>query len=166
LVIFGFIPLFFGNREIIDKIIAEKKCMVSFENEVAIAEQFEKGYSDWEFNPEEIDKFLASADAPIDLIKFFENTARENNLLINISPCPVIKLEEDSWESMGFGLELTGSFLNFSRFLEKIENSNYFIQVQKIQTRKLTLSDIYLEKYSEFSTEDVKTILNIKIFTK
>jgi len=164
--IFGFVPLFFGIREVVDKIIAEKKSLFSFKNEVAIAEQFEKGYDDWKFNPEEIDKFLANADAPIDLIEFLENTAREGGLLINIYPCSVVRSEEDPWEAMGFGLELTGNFLSFLSFLEKVENSNYFIQIQKIQVRKLTPNDIYLEKYSKFSLEDVKVILNIKVFVK
>lgn len=153
-VIFGIAPLFFGIKELANKIIVEKKSVLSFEEEAKIANQFEKNYENLELNPKSLDNFLASSDAPLGLIKFFESMAKESNLSIDIYPSSIVKLEKDPWDSIGFNLELTGDFLSFLKFLEKIENSNYFIQAQKIQTRKVAL------------TKNIKAVLNIKVFVK
>lgn len=153
IIVFCLVPLFFELEGVTNKIVAEKKSTFSFEEEVAIAEQFEKVYSDLKLNFEKIDSFLVSSEAPIDLIKFLEGKAQKSNLLIDIHPYSIIKSEDDPWNSMGFNLELTGEFSNFLKFLEKIENSNYFIQVQKIQVKKI-------------SPEDIGAILDIKVFTK
>ena len=163
--VFGIAPLFLKIGNITDKIIAEKKSAISFEEEVTVAEQFEESYENLELNPQNIDNFLASSSAPVDLIKFFEDTARESSLFIEISAMPVEKLEEDLWESIGFRLELSGSFLNFLKFLEKVENGSYFIQIQRVQAEKDLSRNASLEEGSP-SGKSVKVILDIKVFTK
>jgi len=166
LIIMILFPLFVDLNKVANDIIVLRKDSVSFEKELEIAEQFNNSYDSLELKQENIEYFLINFDVPIDLIKFFENTAKDSNLMISIFPSSIGKPEKGSWGSMSFNIELLGDFLGFSRFLEKLETSHYFLEIQSIQLRKITKEELYLEKYEGFSTGQVKTTLKVRVYTR
>lgn len=157
-VIFLIIPLFGSIKETSGRILTEKKDLAFFENQALKAEQFEDNYKNLEITPEKINVFLVNPSAPIELIKFFENLAKETGLTIKISPVSSPKLKNDSWNSMGFSIELTGNFSGIIRFLEKTETSHYLIEVQKFRARRIVEKDV--------PTEKISAILEVKVFAK
>ena len=166
LVLIFLFPLVLNLNSISNDIIALKKNSASVEKELGIAEQFNNSYNSLELKKENIDQFLVSPEVPVELIQFFEKSAEDFNLTINILPSSSKESKKDLWNSMGFNIELTGDFLNFLKFLEKIETSHYFLEIQGLQSRKISKNELYLEKYEGFSDRDVKTILKIKVYTK
>ncbi len=104
--------------------------------------------------------------APIELIKFFEDTARDVGLLIDISPASVLKTGSDPWDSIGFSVELIGDFSSAMKFLEKIENGHYFIETTKFNAKSITQKDISHKRYQEFLIGQILTVIDFKAYTK
>lgn len=166
LVLMVLLPLVMDLNEIGNDILNLKKDSIAFEKELDIAEQFNLSRESLELKKEDIDNFLINPEVPVNLIKFFEETAEELNLTISIFPTSIKESKNDLWNSIGFNIELLGDFSNFSKFLEKMESSHYFLAVQNIQLKKITQDELYLEKYRGFSLGQVKTVLTVKVYTK
>jgi len=144
------------------ELIKVKKDLESFQNITGRTEDIKDVYEEVSTNLEKIDNLFARKEAPIDLIKFFQATAKENNLSINISPMSSEKGLGDHWDNLTFRLTLIGSYNNFMRFLEKIENGPYLIEDKEMSIRGLTQAEIGLG----YSPEDINADLTIKVFVR
>ncbi len=120
-------------------------------------------YQEVEPNLEKVDQLFIDSQSPIDLIKFWRDRARELNLNINISPLSSSEDEKDYWNNIVFRLNLTGSFSDFIRFLEKTESGPYLAEVRDLTVRKLSESELVFEG---FSSGAVKADLTLKVFVK
>lgn len=102
---------------------------------------------------DKVNAVFANADAPIDLIKFWENSAGICGLSIVISPGKV-ESNQYGWKTMDFRIELKNgkSFSQLLRFLDRIENGIYLVQVQN-----------FLSSSAENSAS---AVLNITVFSK
>ena len=115
-----------------------------------------KVYISWQPSFDKISKLFIDKDAPIDFIKFLENTAHSSGLVIDISSASVNpKSETEPWDSISFQLNLTGSFDDLMIFLQKLEASPYLIKEKGIIIRKLTTQN----------TSGVNGILDIQVYT-
>jgi hypothetical protein len=66
--------------------------------------------------------------------------ALESEVLLKIYPSGVSLVEKSNknlWPFLNFNLEASGSFYDFSKFIEKLENSSYLIQIQDLNIRKI-----------------------------
>jgi len=159
-------PLLRNIYGIFDSILETKKDLASFENEALKVEVFINDYNNLQITSETIEQRLVNESAPIDLIKFFEDTAKELNLSIDISPTSVLAMDRDPWESIGFSIELIGDFSSAMRFLEKIENSPYFIETTKFDAKLITQKDVSYRRYQDFIIGQILTTLEFKAYTK
>jgi len=132
--------------------IAAKNELVGPEEEIERPRTAERSYEDIEGELKKIDQLFVSSEVPIDLIKFWEEAARESNLSIEISPTSLNIAEEDIWDSLGFQINSIGSFPDFLKFLEKTETGPYLIEVQNLTIRK--------------SSENIKATLITKVYSK
>lgn len=110
-----------------------------------------------------ISDFLVDPKTPIDLIKFWELVAKEENLDITIDSYPIEKDDSDLWSAIGFQLKLSGSFSGFMKFLEKIETSKYFFEIKSLSLVKFSGS---IGKDNKQIPSGVNVSLGIKIYTK
>ncbi|KPJ55061.1 hypothetical protein AMJ47_02110 [Parcubacteria bacterium DG_72] len=166
LVLLIVVPLLKNIYDIFDSILETKRDLASFENEASKAELFNNDYNNLQITSEKIEQCLVNKSAPIELIKFFEDTAKDVGLLIDISPASVLKMSRDSWESIGFSVELIGDFSSSMKFLEKVENGHYFIETTKFSAKSITQKDISPRRYQEFLIGQILTLIDFKAYTK
>ena len=137
IILFCFViyPLLSGVKKNSQEFILAKKEMVSFKIETEEFEQSKEIYRGLETDLEKIDELFVNPDVPIDLIKFWRETAKDSGLLIDISPTSLRAEETVLWDSIGFRLTLIGSFPDFLKFLEKIETAPYLIEIQNLSAK-------------------------------
>jgi len=166
LVILGIVPLFGKIGKISSEIVSIKKDLALFEEDAKKAEHFEENYNSLEITPEKTTVFLVPADAPIEIINFFEDLAKEEELELDISPIAVSKTGQNQENSIGFETQVFGEFANVMKFLEKAETSHYFIEVQKVYLKKISAEDLNSKKYSGLALGQIVGVLDFKVFTK
>lgn len=162
-------PLFKGVKKASLNFIEIKKELALFHDREGEIESLKSDYEEIKRDLEKTEDFFVNAEVPIGLIEFWEKTALNSGIVVIIAPISLRSKEDDEkneWDSMGFRLNSVGSFPDFLRFLEKIEVSSYLMEIEDLSVRKLSSSDLGNDRYENFSINDVRTILTVKVFTK
>ena len=159
-------PILRGIGAASGNLIALKKSSVFSQDESGRISVMKDSYRRISADIQKIEALFVDAEAPIDLIKFFEKTAQDFGLLIRISPLTLKETEGDPWKSIAFQFNLIGSFPYVLRFLEKIENSSYLIEVQSLRADNLGEDNNSLPGHERFSASDIEAFLTVKVFSK
>jgi len=134
-VIFFFaLPLFNEIREHSQSIITKNLELDYFQQDLIQAREFELLKGSMEWNSQSINNAFANAQAPINLIKFWENSAKDCGLAIDISSVPAPAGSSAKWKILYFRIAVTGNFAKTLNFIEKIENGPYLTQIQGISS--------------------------------
>jgi len=157
--IFVILPLFNEIKGKSGKLAAQKEEFSALEAKIANLKEFEGLYSELQYLLKEIDKLFVNSGVPVEFIGFLERTAKECRLEIEILSALNTKTEKDFWPSITFQAATTGSFLDFIKFLEKIENSLYLLEVQRISVNKPS-------EDKDVVSEGVKSNFSVKVFVK
>lgn len=148
---------------------------VSLKKEVFIsggnAEAFQKvndSYKRIKVNLDKENNLFIDPQAPIGLIEFWEKTANDYHLLISISPNALKANKKDPWNSIGFQINLTGSYPDFLKFLEKIEASFYLVKIKSLAIVRFQKSKNKTgeKKSSTIVPGSINAKLIVKVFTK
>ena len=171
LFIFIFITLFFiaflipkflkEIRADSEEFISLKSDLASFQKETENLSKLSKTYQNYQENLAKIDEIFIDPKLPIKFFDFLEKNAQISQLKYEISP--VSKPETETLPSLFFQISTIGSFPNFLRFLEKLENSPYLIDVLNLNIKILTEGKIQSEG---FSPQDVESTFLIKVYTR
>lgn len=161
-----FFPLLKSVKKDLNNLISIKRDLIFFSGDVEISRQLRSKYKKIEADLDKMDKLFVDRQAPIDLIEFWEKTAADYGLSITISAYPLRKKNTDPWDSIGFQINLTGSFPGFLRFLEKIESSSYLIEAKSLTINKLEKNKDGEEEEFEIIDGDIKANLLVKVFVK
>ncbi len=100
------------------------------------------------------------SEIPIDFIRFLEKLAADSRVLTEISlglGTGGSSSQEKPWPSLYFQLSTESSFLNLSRFMEKLENSPHLIEIQNLSINKTGEQE---------SAKNVSANFLIKVFAK
>ena len=108
-----------------------------------------------------IENIFVDGETPIGFIRFIEEIAATSNLIVKITPGTVKKKKGVPWPVMDFQLASSASYLEFLRFLDKLENAPYLLSVQNTS---LTRDRIFKDK--ENGAQDVNFTLLVQVFTK
>lgn len=162
LIILFISPLFKEVKKNSEDFISKKKELSSLEFEMQNLEIMKAKYQNYKSNYELIDSLFINPEVPIDFIRFLEKLASVLKISIKISLSNNPETENQPWPSLYFQLSTTSSFLNFSKFLEKLENSSYLIEVQSLNIKKLTEEELPPKE----SGNDIEANILIKVFTK
>lgn len=141
-----------------------EKESISLEDQMNNIEEIRATYEASKNDFEKIENLFINSEVPIDFIKFLEQTAVTTNVSIDILPVSQEKLEEKKWNFMNFQISTIGSFVNFVRFLEKIENSMYLLETKNLIIKRSNIKTIVSDEYV-FSNE-VNASLLIKVYAK
>lgn len=155
IVAFVICPLFQGIGAASNDFILAKKELSLSESELEKSEQFKDTYAKLESDLNKISQLFANPEVPIDLIEFWEKLAGQFNLSIDIAPVSLTAKQGDVWGSLGFRINLEGSFSDFLKFLQKTESGPYLSEVQNLSVKKL-----------EVSVNSISANLTIKAFTQ
>lgn len=151
-----------GNSE---DLIDLRGQLVLLQKEAKNLDELEKVYQSHQSTLEKIDTLFIDPKMPLDFINFLDKEAQLSSLKIEISLTPTIKKESDPWPSLTLMISTYGSLPNLLRFLGKIENSPYLIEIGNLDVKRLTEIDIQSTKYPGILTGDVEASLSIKAFT-
>jgi len=160
--IFLISPTFLEIKKSSRNLLFQKEKIISLEAKAENLNKFRTYYQEIKPNLEKIDKLFTDPEAPVDFIGFLEKTSKDCQITIDISPALPMKMEQDLWPSLIFQITSTSSFPNFLKFLEKLESSNYLIEIQNLNIRRLDKTELK----DKFSLGDVKANLSIKVYTK
>lgn len=143
LIVFVIYPSFIQIKKISEDFVEEKRKLILFEKEMENLKGIESLYKKYQPNLEKIDQLFINPEFPIEFIESLEKKAQEFQLgKIEISPLPRKEIKTDPWPSLSFQISLSGSFPNFLRFFEKLENSPYLIEISNLNLKKLTAGEI------------------------
>lgn len=151
-------PLIRDIKENSQQLLLEEEARIIFSEEKENFKNFKEIYQEIEPNLEKTKEFFAGSE--IEFIYFLEETAVSNNVLIGISS--VSSAGGEPWSSLNFNLQASGSFSDFSRFIEKLENSSYLIEIHEVNIRRMAER----EKPAMFSGENITANLFLKVFKK
>jgi len=160
-------PLMKGIREYSEQLLSEKEKRTSFTEEKRNIQSFEAIYQELEPELEETNNLFVNSKVPIEFINFLEETAANSNISIKVSS--VISRDvgkENIWPLLDFHLQSSGPFPNFLRFIEKLENSSYLIEIYDLNIKRLGERDLQSKELIEFSAGDITATFSLIVFTK
>jgi|WetSurMetagenome_2_1015567.scaffolds.fasta_scaffold427954_2 Tfp pilus assembly protein PilO len=156
LVFFAIVPLFGGIKSYSSDLSSAKSERAQLSAEIKNLSDFKKQFQQYQTSLDRADSLLVNSEIPIDFIRFLEKLASDSGVLIEIYPLSGRGKGGGQWLVLNYQLSVSGSFLDFSRFLEKLENSSYLIEAQ----------DMNLQKSVENKIEKVKASFTIKVLAK
>lgn len=159
IIIFIIVPLFKSIESSSKEIIVQKQKAALLESEGLNLKENEALEEVSQQFLQEIRKLFIDSEVPLEFVNFLENTSQECQLSIDILPNFQTKKEVSSWSYSVFQLVSTGSFPDFLRFLEKLENSPYLIDIQDINISRLG-------SQGEGGQTNIKASFSIKVFIK
>lgn len=142
MVIFIIYPLFKGIRENSQDFLFQKGELALLRIKLAYLRGFERTHIIRKGELDKINALFINPEAPVGLVNFLENTARNCRVSIAISPVTSQKDKTDLWPSVAFQINTAGTFSDFSRFLEKIEASPWLIEILDLEIRKTGVETI------------------------
>jgi len=171
LILFFIFVFFFlkGIKQTSADLVNIKKELFLFQTKLSGEEDVNENYQKIEPDLTRIENSFVNPEVPVDLIKFWEQTALNSGIYINIVPISSSADDKDkkyAWGFMNFRLSLFGSFEDLLRFLERIETGPYLIEIKDLSIQKLNSSDLVSKEYPGLSVNDVKAILTLKVFTE
>jgi len=158
LISFLIYPLFQDIRNISKELNFKKRELILLENRISNSEDFQKIKPDLK----KIEDVFVEKELPVDFISFLENLSRESKVSIEISSL----IQEKEKDFLLFQIKSIGSFPNFLKFLEKIENSKYLVEIQNLNISRLSPEELKSKEFEGFSSGDIKANFPLKVLTK
>jgi hypothetical protein len=160
------ILFYFGVYFLIKDIKKNSEDFLRIKKEISIVqakieniESFKNTYLFLKPDLEKISNLFVDPEVPIEFIKFLESTASSSGVSIKVSLISSKTIIEEPWSFLEFQLNLTGSMPNIFKFLNRIETTNYLIEIKNLSIGRLGEKDLTAEEFKTFS-------LVIKVFTK
>lgn len=147
-----------------DDLIFQKKELILLANKIKDLEEFEKKYKDNKEELEKTDKLFIEPENPVEFINFLNflrKTATDSEVAINISPPSQKKAEvSQPWPFITFQISGSGKFTNLMKFLEKMENSPYLIEISGLSMTVISRTE------KKFSPDEISANLFLSAFTQ
>lgn len=166
LIVFLISPFLKEIKKRSEELLLEKKKIIFLTKEKENLENIKNLYDFYQLDIEKLEEIFIEPEIPIGFISFLESTASSSYVQLKISSMTKKLEKKDPWPSLSFQLLLIGSSPNFLKFLEKLENSPYLIEVLDLNIRKITEKEIKPEEFKKIPSADASAILSIKVFTK
>ncbi|MFC1663787.1 hypothetical protein ACFL0A_01540 [Patescibacteria group bacterium] len=166
LIVLLIFPLFRDIKKGSEDLVLVKKELISLQAKIENLERFKENYKALEPNLAKVDKLFVDPNVPVECIKFLEKTGQDLGVFIDISPFSIKQTKTDPWPTMGFQINLIGSFPDYLKFLEKTETAPYLIEIQNLSIRRLRTEELGLKNLKGLSLGDINSTFLIKVFTK
>ena len=166
LIRFGLLPLFEDVEENSRELAFQKEALQFLEFRIEDFEHFKENYSYYQSVLEKIDNSFVNQEVPIEFIEFLEKEAEKSGLSIGISPLIVARGGGDLGSPVGFQISLMGNFPDCLRFLERLEQSSFFVEISQLNISKASVKKTMKTELETVETGDVSFILKIKAFSK
>lgn len=160
LTIFAILPLVKQIEKDSQKVASKEVIVGVLERQLDSLVDFQKKQSEYQSYLEQAESSFVRADAPIIFMEFLEAQAHLVDVFLSVSSITQRKGEEFG---LGLNLKLAGPFARCLRFLEKIEQSPFLIEITNMQARRLTEKDIdKSEEFGRLAPGDVEIIISLR----
>lgn len=144
-------PLLEKIKDNSSRLFSEKEKTAQLLQEKENLEKLEQSYNFRRSDLEKIETLLVKEDIPVEFIDFLEKTAADSNVQINISSLTKKTEKDDPWQNLFLKITANGLFADFLKFLEKLENSLYLIEVSDLNIKKTSEAEISTGVIADFS---------------
>lgn len=158
--------LFKGVRNSSETFSLEKEKITSLSEEKENRKKMENLYRNYQPDIDRIEKVFIDPDVPIEFINFLEETAGASQSQVKILSMTKKTDQKDPWPNLLFQISVTGLFSNFSKFLEKLENSPYLIETIELSSRALSEKELKSKEFENLPLADTSTLLLIRALAK
>lgn len=143
-------------------IVLEENNIISLGNQLKEIESFNNKYSGLNPNLEKIDQLFVDSKNPVSFIEFLEKISSDSQINSVIALQSSLQKEKVSgWQYLTFNISCDGDYLKTLKFLERLENSPYLIEVSNIAIKK-SGDSVALA----YSSNSVETFFLLKVFSK
>lgn len=132
IVCFVILPVFSNIESGSREMAKQEGNLVVLETKISNLEEFQATYKGLEEALANIEDLFINSDVPIEFINFLENAASNSSLKIEISSAAKQTVKGDTWPSISFQGQVIGSFPDFLKFLNRVENSSYLVEVKSL----------------------------------
>jgi len=157
LIILVILPLIKEIEKSPKDLILQKGQLLSLEKKEENFADLKKVYQVHQADFENIETFFIDPETPEDFISFLEGFAQGLPASIKISFASEKKEETELGPVLAFNISIDSSFPNLLKFLEKLENSKYLIEILSLNIRKAGGDNF---------PSNVNATLSIKVLTK
>jgi len=157
LIFFVISPSFREIKKNSEALLSEREKMILLAKEKENLKEMKEILKTYQAELEKMENLFIDRKIPIEFINFLEKIAKESQAKFEIA-LMVEKTIPDPWPSLIFQINLESSFPNFLKFLEKLENSPYLIEIQNLNISRLTQAE-------QEEPPKIKAIFFLKAFT-
>jgi len=147
------------------RLIEAREEMVFYSVEKSSIHELSLLFEEIDIELEKVDSLFIDSEVPLDFINFLEKLAKDLDIKLTIASVEFKEGEEDSWSYFVFSLDLESDYISFARFLEKLENSSYLIEISQINAKKIEKT-ILEEEESTKEKDNISTSISLRIFTR
>lgn len=157
-IFFLILPTLKEIKKISQKISETKTNLKEIEKRTEILSNFKKKFPEIKENLSIFENSMVEKDFPVNFISFLESTAKDCQIFSEISLSPKGK------DFLSFQIKAVGFPQNIFRFLEKVENSPYLVQSEKIIISKISESEVKEKK--EIPAGSLKLDFSLRVQAK
>jgi len=169
LIVFVIYPLFSEIKKNSRDFPVQKQSLAALEKEVENLQKFKKIWPEISPDLEKINHlfFVNEPKGLIDFRHFWEEAALASEVYLKISQAYLSQtVDTDPWPSAAFTFTTAGSFSNLLNFLEKLQSSDYLIDIQDLSITRLTEAELGSPEFKQFSSGDTKAVILIKVYNE
>lgn len=149
-----------------EDLIFLKQNLITLQGERKNLKQLETTYQNYQHALEKIEALFVNSEVPVDFIDFLESTAQLSQQTIDISLVSTKETEDESWLFLSFQVSAIGSFPNFLKFLTRLENSPYLIEIINLNIKESILGETEPGEPQGYIPTTVESNILIKVFSK
>ena len=169
LIAFLIYPLFRDINKDSEDLLSQKGRLALFKKEAESTQEALSFYKSRQLDLEKIDSLFIDPGNPIEFINFLEDSARTSQMVVEISSLQsnITSSSQSNgakiWSSLDFQLSVNGSFPNFSRYLNKLENSPYLLEILDLSAKKVSKEG---DGLMGMQSPGVNVTFSVRVYTK
>lgn len=129
-------PLLGKIEESSKELVLQNQKLISFSKGEENLRGLENTYQIHQKDLEKIESLYIDPETPIDFISFLEKMAFDSRAEIEISLVSEKIQETDFGKALSFNISLKTFYPNFLKFLERLENSPYLVEILDLNIKK------------------------------
>ncbi len=144
-----------------DNLLLQKRTLALFQSHLQSLADFENQESEFQQAAVKVSNVFVDLEAPVEFIEFLETEAGLVGLQLFISPLslPVRKGEASAF---GFQLVLGGKFISALRFLARIEQSHWLMEVTALNIAEVSEKELKTGQFEGLELDDVVFSLTLQ----
>jgi len=135
-----------------EDLIFQKEAFFSLKESQEALEKLRKDFINLKPEVEKIEDLFLESENPVEFLNYLEETALSSGILIQTSALSFGGKNNGAFPYLSLQVSFKSRFFNFSKFLDRLENSSFMLEIQNLNVRKIG--------------DEVSVSFPLKVFTK